>query len=65
MIWLFLGLVLGYVMGANKQSASTPKELERCNIERSQQETDIAYYKKLTQNLVDENKELRRKINAS
>ena len=65
MIWLFLGLVLGYVMGANKQSASTPKELEKCTVELSQQEADIAYYKKLTKTLVEENKELRKKINAS
>jgi hypothetical protein len=64
-IWLFLGLVLGYVMGANKQSASTPKELEKCTVERNQQETDIVYYKKITRTLVDENKELRKQINAS
>jgi hypothetical protein len=61
MLWFFLGLLLGFGIGANRQ----PKDLEKCNVERSQQETDIAYYKKLTKDLVNENKELRKKINAS
>jgi hypothetical protein len=65
MIWLFLGLLLGYGMGRNQKEASIPKDLEKCNVERSQQEIDIAYYKKLTRTLVEENKELRNKINAS
>jgi hypothetical protein len=63
MIWFFLGLALGYGMGANRQANSIPEDLEKCNTDRSQQEIDIAYYKKLTQDLVKENKELRRKIN--
>ena len=65
MIWFFLGLLLGYGMGANRKVENIPKDLEKCNIERSQQEADIAYYKKLTKDLVEENKELRNKINAS
>ena len=63
MLWFFLGLLLGYGMGWNRKSDNIPKDLEKCNIERSQQEIDIAYYKKLTRNLVEENKELRRQIN--
>ena len=64
MIWLFLGLLLGYGIGANRQAARLPDDLEKCNVERSQQEKDIAYYKKLTKDLVEENKKLRNKINA-
>ena len=63
MIWLFIGLLLGYGMGRNRKETNIPKDLEKCKVERSQQEEDIAYYKKLTKNLVDENKELRKKIN--
>ena len=63
--WFFLGLAFGYGMGWNRKSDNIPKDLEKCNVERSQQEIDIAYYKKLTRELVDENKELRNKINAS
>ena len=46
--WFVLGLVLGYGIGANRQANSIPKDLEKCTVERSQQEQDIAYYKKLT-----------------
>ena len=63
MIWFFLGLLLGYGTGVQRQPKSIPEDLEKCNVERSQQEQDIAYYKKLTQTLVNENKELRKQIN--
>ena len=63
--WFFLGLLLGYGMGWNRKSDNIPKDLEKCTVERSQQEQDIAYYKKLTKALVEENKELRKRINAS
>ena len=65
MLWFFLGLFLGYGIGWNRKVENIPKDLEKCTVERSQQEIDIAYYKKLTQTLVKENKELRNKINAS
>jgi len=63
MIWFFLGLILGYGIGQNRKANDIPKDLEKCAIERSQQEIDIAYYKKLTRTLVDESKDLRKKIN--
>jgi hypothetical protein len=63
MLWFFLGLFLGYGIGWNRKVENIPKDLEKCTVERSQQEADIAYYKKLTRTLVEENKELRRKIN--
>ena len=65
MLWFFLGLLLGYAIGQKHKVNTIPKDLEKCNIELSQQEKDIAYYKKLTKNLVEENTELRNKINAS
>ena len=65
MIWFFLGLFLGYAMGCNRKVDNIPKDLEKCNVERGQQEIDIIYYKKLTKQLVNENTELRNKINAS
>ena len=65
MIWFFLGLFLGYAMGCNRKVDNIPKDLEKCTIERGQQKEDIIYYKKLTKQLVDENTELRNKINAS
>ena len=64
MIWFFLGLLLGYGMGWNRKVDNIPKDLEKCNVERNQQEEDLAYYKKLTKDLVEENKKLRNKINA-
>ena len=65
MIWFIIGLALGYSMGWNRKVGNIPKDLEKCTVELSQQEKDIVYYKKLTKNLVEENKELRNKINAS
>jgi hypothetical protein len=61
--WFFLGLALGYAMGVNHKVTDIPKDLEKCTTDRNQQEVDIAYYKKLTRNLVDENKQLRKQIN--
>ena len=63
MIWFFLGLLLGYGMGANRKVENIPKDLETCDSERSRLHEDIAYYKRLTKNLVDENKQLRKQIN--
>ena len=65
MIWFTIGLFLGYAIGVNRSQSNIPKDLEKCNFERDRQEQDIAYYKKLTKNLVEENKELRQKINVN
>ena len=62
-VWFILGGVFGYIVGLSKKQNDIPKDLEKCTVERSQQEIDIAYYKKLTYNLVNENKELRKKLN--
>ena len=43
MIWFFLGLLLGYAIGQKHKVNTIPKDLEKCNIELSQQEKDIAY----------------------
>jgi len=63
--WFSLGFVLGFVVMWNRKGDNIPKDLEKFTIERSQQEQDLAYYTKLTQDLVEENKQLRNKINAS
>ncbi|CAB4128421.1 hypothetical protein UFOVP112_28 [uncultured Caudovirales phage] len=65
MIWFIIGLALGYGIGINQRANDIPKDLEKCTVERSQQEIDIAYYKKLTQDLVKENTELRRILNGN
>ena len=62
-IWLLIGIFFGYLFGLSKKHNDIPKDLEKCTIERSQQEEDLAYYKKLTKSLVDENTELRKKVN--
>ena len=61
--WFFLGLLLGYGMGWNRKSDDIPKDLETCDSERSRLHKDIVYYKRLTKNLVEENKQLRKQIN--
>jgi hypothetical protein len=61
--WFILGLLLGYIMGWNRKADNIPKDLEKCTVELGKHEQDIAYYKKLTRNLVEENKELRKQIN--
>jgi len=65
MIWLIIGIALGYGMGTNRRRDTIPKDLEKCNAVRTQQEKDIEYYKKLTRTLVNENTDLRRKINGN
>ena len=61
--WFFLGLLLGYGMGWNRKPDNIPKDLKTCDSERSQLHEDIVYYKRLTKNLVEENKQLRKQIN--
>jgi hypothetical protein len=62
-IWTLIGLCFGYAIGVNKKLTDVPKDLEKCKVQRSQQDEDIAYYKKLTKQLVDENTNLRKKLN--
>ena len=64
-IWFTIGVFFGYLVGLSSKHNNIPTDLEKCNVERSQQDIDIAYYKKLTKKLVEENKELRQKINDS
>jgi hypothetical protein len=63
MDWFILGFVLGLLIMWNHKGDNISKDSEKDKVERSQQEADIAYYKKLTRNLVEENKELRKKLN--
>lgn len=61
MIELFIafivGLILGYVIKNEKQTPMDDKLANKIQI----LEDDVAYYKKLTKSLVDENMEFRRK----
>jgi len=63
-IWLIVGVFFGYLLGLNKKQNDIPKDLEKCTVEKSQKELDIIYYKNLTKNLVNENTELRKKLNG-
>ena len=62
-IWTIVGLFFGYFLGLTKKVNDIPKDLEKCTIEKSQKEEDLAYYKKLTKKLVAENTELRKNLN--
>lgn len=66
-LYWIIGLLLGYGIGRGSVPKPTAivNDLAQCNTEKSQQEIDIAYYKKLTNNLVNENIELRRKLNGN
>ena len=64
-IWLVVGIFFGYIAGLNKRIKDIPKDLEKCTIEKTHQEEDLLYYKKLTKSLVAENAELRKKINET
>ena len=65
MIWFFLGLLLGYAIGQKHKVNTIPKDLEHATEQIKRTNEDLAYYKKLTKDLVEENKKLRNKINAS
>lgn len=64
MIWAFIGFILGYVSGKS-YTPDYPKDLEHATEQIKRTNEDLAYYKKLTKQLVNENTELRNKINAS
>jgi hypothetical protein len=63
MIWFVVGITIGAVYGMNKTRNNIPEDLEKCDVDRKKLTDDIAYYKKLTKTLVDENTELRKKLN--
>ena len=64
-IWTIVGLFFGYLLGLNNRKNNIPENLEQCNSDRSKLEEDVLYYKSLTKKLVEENKELRKKINEA
>ena len=61
MIWFTIGTIIGYLLGrTNKPDPSKGEEhLQSIN---QKLEEDIAYYKKLTRKLVEENTELRKNV---
>ena len=56
---LFAGYVCGRVSVKNEPTKQQDQELNKRMVE------DIAYYKKLTRELSEENRELRRKLNVA
>jgi hypothetical protein len=62
-VWFVIGILIGAVYGTSRSRADVPKDLESCNSDRKKLTDDISYYKKLTKTLVDENTELRKKLN--
>jgi hypothetical protein len=64
MIWTFIGFILGYALGKS-YTPDYPKDLEHATEQIKRTNEHLVYYKKLTKKLVDENTELRNKINAS
>jgi hypothetical protein len=57
--WFLIGCFGGFFAGRNTAPAKETKNDEKLNAEITRLNTDIAYYKKLTKQLVEENKELR------
>jgi hypothetical protein len=60
-----VGIFFGYLVCLHKKNENIPTDLEKCNIEKSQHQADLLYYKNLTKKLVAENTELRKKLNDS
>lgn len=61
--WFLLGGIFGYMLGRFHTPKDTTPEEQTCDFQRAQLEKDVAYYKKLTKTLADENTEFRRKQN--
>ena len=64
MIWFIAGCIVGFILSRMfKEDIS--KDIEHANEQIHRLEQDIVYYKKLTKNVVEENTELRKKVNAT
>lgn len=57
-LWI-LALATGGIMGYRIAPRETSTEVDQLTEENNRLKEDIAYYKKLTKTLVEENKELR------
>ena len=64
-LYWILALTAGIVCGRASMRAEPTKQDEHANAELVRLREDIVYYKKLTRELVAENKELRKKINGN
>jgi hypothetical protein len=53
MLWVFLGMVLGYAIGRNNREDPT-KSLEHATEQIKRLEQDVAYYKKLNKSLIED-----------
>jgi len=59
MFWWFVGIVAGVVIGRITAPEPVSKTSEKLKEEIRRLHEDIVYYKKLTRNLVEENKQLK------
>jgi len=64
-VWCAIGFILGYAIAHGTRARDIPEKLETCDSDRLKLQEDVVYYKRLTKKLVDENKDLRKKINGS
>ena len=60
-LWV-ITIVAGYLLGRFTAPQEKSKTDERLEVQNKALQEDVAYYKKLTRNLVEENTELRRKL---
>jgi hypothetical protein len=64
-IYWIISFVVGYLIGRMHVPDNNNINEDLLEEHRKKFDEDIAYYKKLTRNLVEENKEFRKKINES
>jgi len=60
MIFWIVGLLLGVAIGRTTARPRTGEDDEKSQEEIARLQQDIVYYKKLTRDLVEENKQLRK-----
>lgn len=63
-LWI-LAIGSGVICGRASMSKEPTKDIEYSTVELDCLRKDIVYYKKLTRDLVAENKELRKKLNGN
>lgn len=59
-IWFMIGSVGGFIAGRSSAPLAVSKQDEKLFEENQRLTADVAYYKKLTKTLVEENTELRK-----
>ena len=60
-VWFLVGSLIGFII-AKSQKEDPTKETEHLREHNKVLEDDIKYYRNLTNNVINENKELRKKL---